>query len=387
MKWYDEKLNFEEVLKKYGADVVYGPTAAANDLVTQAILLEWFFDYKTAPDDPDVFLRYFRRRLNDLYPRYLNQLRIMTVAKNMDPFIVHYFEKQERGIRTADENSRLEKTGTVSREGTTSGSTGNTTVRTPELESETTDSSHRTGETTGTSDSTRTPLLKDETVHSGTDKTVSKADGTTAGTTGSTTEAETSGESTRDTKAKAFGLAYPEANMEGLPVNLEGMEAESLDYVSNGQYTLSQEADTRSETSSTSVTGNSTGEKHDTGESTVTYDTKDTVNRTGTEQTLGTTGGTSKEDETGSSKTTSTGHETTTDTGTSSSTSSDTSTSNGTDTGSKTTEDKNRVDTRELGRDESVADILPRAIAALQGTDELQWFISAMEACFDCTAY
>ena len=39
------------------------------------------------------------------------------------------------------------------------------------------------------------------------------------------------------------------------------------------------------------------------------------------------------------------------------------------------------------GRTESVADIVPRAIAAIVNHNELMWFRDAMCVCFDCTSY
>lgn len=61
-------------------------------------------------------------------------------------------------------------------------------------------------------------------------------------------------------------------------------------------------------------------------------------------------------------------------------------------TGSDTTKDVNKNDTTSdtehihKGRNESVADIIPRAMSAITGSDPFTWFKKQLTVCFDCFA-
>jgi hypothetical protein len=59
-------------------------------------------------------------------------------------------------------------------------------------------------------------------------------------------------------------------------------------------------------------------------------------------------------------------------------------TNNNTRTQTGTGNDSSKLEIAEQGRTESPADILPRAVAAIIGSDEIQYLITGLMPCFDC---
>ena len=125
---------FQELCDEMGLANVFSGTDA--DATIRAAFLEWLFDYRLCDPDDTVFLRYFRRRFNNLYPRYLEQLRILTIKGNMDPFVTVYYQDlldkqgQENGVSVRN------TVGSSNGASTTSNTGGSVTVRTPNLRNE-----------------------------------------------------------------------------------------------------------------------------------------------------------------------------------------------------------------------------------------------------------
>lgn len=387
MIWQDEKPSFEDIVETYGNEQIYGTTVMADDKATQQLLLDWFFDYKIAPDDSTTFLKYFRRRINDLYPRYLSQVRIMTISSNIDPFVQHYFERQEKGTRKDTETGKADSTQTTEKTITGNTESSNTSTRTPDITTKSDTNRSVSGNGSTNSTTTITPNITEESRKSGSDSTeiTTNKSGSTSGESSTTSDSENS--KTGNDKSKGFGIAYPEANMAALPVSLDDMASETLDYVSNGNYNLSStnESGTVKETS---VGNESTSqEEEETREETATYGGITTNTRKGTESTVRGDENTSNSTETGTNTSATTGTEKNEGSNKSSNTANETGNITGSNTSEKTNEGIHTADTREQGRNESVTDILARVIPVLQGTDELLWFVKSLEVCFDCFDY
>lgn len=141
---------FQELTDDIGSAAIYNGTNV--DQALQGVLLDWLFDYRLCDPDQNVFLRYYRRRLNNLYPKYLEQVRILTMRDNFDPFVTEYFQDilnkngQEIGMSTKSVEGSVTGGNSVLHSG------GTTTTRTPNLvntaSEESTDS--MTGSVSGT---------------------------------------------------------------------------------------------------------------------------------------------------------------------------------------------------------------------------------------------
>lgn len=183
----------------------------------------------------------------------------------------------------------------------------------------------------------RTPTLTDTSVISG---------GHTDTRTPNVTNTQTSGNTT---KTDAFAMAYPESQLSALSTDLDLDDPRDITYAQSESL-----AGTKSEGSATSTeTGTETNQ--------TVYNSETTTNQqTGTETTVTSQSGTDSV--------------------------------NATDTGTDTTETTNEGTSESetgrvhKGRTESVADILPRAAAAIKGSDAFTWFKNEMKVCFDLYA-
>lgn len=330
---------FEELADEIGLSAIFTGTDA--DETIQNIFLEWFFDCKLCSDNDTTFLRYFRRRFNNLYPMYLDQVRVLSVKGNFDPYVTEYY--QDLLNKTGTETSEGTRSTTESNESETTATKGSgvTTVRTPDI--------------TVTNADTNTSNTEQDTTHGGSDTVRRTGTDTTANTENTST--------TSDSKSDAFGIAYPESNLGAIPADLTA--ARSIDYANSESLTMG--------TSTTTGTGSSS--------STVTYNTTDTNSYGATVNVQGEQTDTSNREQ----------HETGTERTVTTNNGSDVNSVEGSKTGSETSAGtKNLTDEvkqEHKGRNESIADIIPRAVQAITSTNELKWFRDSMLVCFDCTEY
>lgn len=295
--WYDKTPTFEEYIKKHSLDELFENTEAANDKATQNLIYDQYYNYSICTDNENDFAKYFKRRINLSYSRYKDQLRIMTVSGNMDPFINHYMETIASNERngSSEISNKIKTDGTTSSTNAASGS--NEVVRTPDLIN-TIEDNH-----SNNTSNTRTDDLQG------------------------------------DTKANAFNIAYPEANMENIPVSLD--EAPSINYANSQQYSLGKTTNTGTQTVVGSDEGNSSS----------------TSTSKGTEKTTQKSSDNSKQD------------------GTSSSIS--------VNEGKGSTNETSNDARREKGRSEAIQDMLPRAIKAIRGCNAITWLLDELLVCFD----
>ena len=304
-------MTFDEIITKRGQATVFNNTDV--DAATQNLLIDWYFDYglcTSEKDDPngDKFLRYFQRNCNLYYPRYTQLLRVLQVKENLDPYVTDYLEEVVNRVDSTTGNSETTRTPDLTRTETTTPTVSTTTTRTPN----TTDTSIVTGGHTDT----RTP------------------------NTTSTTETES------ENKSDAFGITYPESQLNGVSLDIDTTTSRSIDYAS----TESLAGAKSTGESTTTETGTETNQ--------TVYNSETTTNTaTGTETTVvSQTGDDTRETvESGTD---------TTETSNSGSLVSDTGTIH-------------------KGRNESVADIIPRAMKAITGSDAFTWFKAEMKVCFD----
>lgn len=294
---------------------------------------------------------------------------------------------------------------------------------------------------TGSNAGSRVQNLNDHSIHGGytTDAGTSSSSSTDSNTDSSVSNSDASSSST--TYSDSFAISYPEANIgQGGNLSLDlGPNAGSTRSIiyaqsealggSKSDSTADNDTTTTSNHSGASATNGTTGNRHD-------VNTNDDTTHTGSESTMGSTSDTGHQEHSGQDTVTSTGTERTDATASgavaSSHTGEDTTHETGTDstdrnanggstdsldgttnvhqTGTETTahagavknsvtesneNDQNEIGTAsrtnddtlqgvEKGRDESVADIIPRVMKALQNTNELKWFIQSLEVCFDC---
>ena len=395
---------FEELVNSLpnGLEDVFEGTNA--DEATQESFLEWLFDYRLCAED-NVFLRYFRRRFNNLYPRYLEQLRILSIRDNFDPYVTEYF--QDVTNRNGQANDTATHTIEVEGEtGTTeSGTNENTTTRTPNLTTtnvlaETTvDDADTVTNGTSSMDKTGTDEVTGSGSSSlrktGTETTASSGTSQMLRTGTDTTETTSENDSTTDAKSDAFGIAYPESNLGSLNVNAQGINSRNIDYANSetigNTYTTNHEEGEGSstvthDTADNGSTSDNTTKTYNTTDTDTTSDTKTTeydTNESGT--TNETTAYDNETTHNANGTVTETGTETTAVEGETSKTSSSTNTSTTTQSEEGTKTNLETVNSEHKGRTESVADIIPRAVKAIINTNELMWFIDAMKVCFDCT--
>lgn len=415
---WEQNKTFEELADEIGLSTIFEGTEADESI--QQAFLEWLFDYRLCSDNDNTFLRYFRRRFNNLYPRYLEQVRVLTIKANFDPFVTEYFQDVLK--RSGSENTSNTKTGSgeVSNSVVATKGSGSVTVRTPDLETEVTDTNtvsntqnttnsgsdalRRTGTETIDRDGTDT-LTKtgtDSLARTGTEQLDKDATNTTTRTGTDATANSEQSSSSSSSKSDAFGIAYPEANLNSIPADLT--TPRSIDYANSESLSLASSETSGSGSSTSTVTHNTVDDlvvdetdvtTHNTLDTTThnttdtnTHDTTDvtTHNTTDTTSYGMITDATSETEGNNHSIQSESGTETTTVTNSGS----DTTVTEGsnstseTDSGQRTSSDN--VKQEHKGRHESVADIVPRAVKAIINTNELMWFIDSMKVCFDCTS-
>ena len=319
-------ITFQELTDKIGSAEIYSGTQV--DQATQAALLEWNFDRPLSMIDGQetTWLRHYRRNLNMFYPIYLDYLRVETVRSNMDPFITEFMERIHEDTGTSTASGSGSKSGQSSNTGSDRTVTDNRQVRTPDLT------------TAGTNGNTRTDNLATSSTNSDT--------GTVAN--------NGSDSSTDNTEQRNMNVAYPEANMNAIPNDIDNFPT-NIDYAESevdqfGKNTHSG-TNTNTETRNLSQTGSGTqtGTVTDAGSSNVHETGTDTVDFDGDVQ-----------------KTTS-----------GSATNSETTTS------SNSTLDTRNIEETEQGRHESIADLLPKAISAITSTNSIKWLVNSLQLCFD----
>lgn len=406
-------------------------TGTDVDQATQAALLEWLFDsYLSTPDDSpasiDKWIRQYLRYVNMNYPIYLDLLKMDLVRSTMDPFVTELIERIIEGTGETTEAGSTSKNGTTGKttvtdkdvdvnKGTSfSGNTSehtvtdNAEVRTPNLEiadqGSTTVSETVSGTERDITDNTelRTPNLSTSETNGNTrtDNTQAATTSTDTGTINTDTDI-----STEDgTQARAMQIAYPEANMNAIPVDINNFptnidyaegEADNFGHGTHTEDNQSQETRNLASSSTTNNTGTVTdaGSKSATQTGTeqtdfdgdVSKTTNGTNNGTGSETNIRTETGTERTDfdgdisksitrqDTGSEDITTAEDETKTEQGTTSET--------GTSSNTVSSEDNKQENVE--GRHESIADILPRACKAIKSTNALKWFVQVLQPCFD----
>lgn len=320
-------MTFEQLNDQLGAETIYSGTSV--DQATQGALLEWCFDrVLTISDESEIntWLRYYRRNLNMFYPIYQDRLRIESVRSNMDPFITDFMERIHEDTTTSTSAGTRVKNGTHGDSDSEQTITDNTGVRTPDLT------------TTGSNSDTQT--------NSSTSSNSSR-------TLGETTSAGT--DSTEDnTKTRGLNIQYPEANLNGVPVDIDGFPS-TVDYAEG-------ESDTF-------------GKQEHEGSSTSSQTTDNTTTDSGSQNSTSTASGTNSVRETGHDTNKFDGNVVRTKSSNGNNTESETNTGSSSD--SRSGEDT------EQGRHESPADILPRAIQAITSTNSIKWFVDTLQICFD----
>lgn len=368
---FQRNKTFEELIDKIGLAEVFSGTDA--DEATQEAFQEWLFDYPLCSDNDNTFLRYFRRRFNNLYPRYLEQVRILSIKANFDPYVTDYFQDVIKHNGTENSSSEKVSSGENGSKVTSAKGSGSTTIRTPDLQT------HTIGENEIDNDTTSQNSGSDSTSHTGT-VTVDRDGTNTTNRTGTDkTETNDKANSTAESKTDGFGIAYPEANLGSIPLSLDAER--SIDYANSESISMSKSTTTATDDNTSTVT-------HNTEDKSVVNETDKTTNDTTDATTYGMKNvGSSTTKGSDETTQTQTGKETTTVTsnGEDVQTTEGTNSTKDTESGERTHSDKETHEHK--GRSESVADIVPRAVKAIINTNELMWFIDSMKVCFDCTDF
>lgn len=402
---------FQQLVDEITLEEVFSGTDV--DAATQAALLEWLFDYPLCADD-NTFLRYFRRKLNNVYPMYKDRVRISTIKGNMDPFVVDFMERlhADRSTIQGVESGTRATTGSQT-DGYTTTVTDNAR-RDPHLTDQTHGTDTRTPNLTKTENLSKTDVSSSTNSNNTTETRDLSTDTSTGNTetrnlryltNGSNEEQRdlttaNEGETHSNTKNRAFNVQYPEANlgqsMGGIPSSVDNYPA-LIDYVSDETDTIGS-ADSTSEDTRTEggeILTTTVDDRKETG--TVSNSGSSTVDEDGTIRTVGSGSTNGTDTVTGNTTTKEVGtethasNETRTQSGyeTSESTSTTINTRTGDNESSETssldkTQTKNgRVEEVEQGRHESVVDILPRAIKAIVSTNDLKWLVDQCLTCFD----
>lgn len=431
-------MTFQDLVDEIGLDEVFLNTSV--DVATQNCILEWYFDYELADDNTNTWLRKFRRRINDFYPRYKESVRIMSIKSNMDPFITEFMQTVHNSSDTKNTTFTESNDGSkIVAYGKTSTYTDQNTLQSGISEIETYNNikdEHSRGvngiQTTtsynnvrdehsrganGIQSTTTYNSVRDE--HSrgvnGIQSTTSynnyKEDvtGGSFGNSSDTTSGDpqqTTDAVTNTSKGRVMNIAYPEANMGSIGLGVDGGISD-IGYASNetrnwgedrlGATCMKQHLDQLVEseyddtneshktiTGSQTVTETGTDANTRTGSQSVTETGTDTSTRSGSQSVTET--GTDTNTKTGNKTTTHSGSDITNKTGSTSNGGRDTTTSE-TDI-SKTGAETQQGQSAEVyqGRHESAADILPRAIKAIMGSDPVKDLVLEIRVCFDCYA-
>lgn len=358
-------MTFQELVDEMSLDTIFLNTSV--DVATQNALLEWFFDYDLADDDTSKWLRYFRRRCNDIYPKYKDLVRVMSVKSNLDPFITEFMERihtssdvknltltiRDRNVRHLEYGKRVDTTDVKTVQPHTTKTEEFNNVR----------DIHDRGANGVKSTTTYTNYRED---------TLGSVDGGSTDKT-SGNPYQTSAAVENNSQGRGVSIAYPEANMGSIGSGVNG-GTDNIGYASSenrswqkdnlGATRVDQKLDEK-----VTNTHNESNESHKTinGTHAITETGTDTTTRSGSIVTS-----MQGSDYTNAIKgVVYDGTDSTTDDGTKTHTGSDT--VNGRDT-----------DIQQGRHGVSPAEILPKAVQAIIGSDEIQYLISSMQVCFDC---
>lgn len=200
-----------------------------------------------------------------------------------------------------------------------------------------------TGNTTGTT----TPNLTTTTTKTGTDTTAGTNGNTETRDLTSTTESKDTTDATANGKNRNFSIAYPEANMGEIPASID--DTPSIAYASGENYGLSKQTTNSTTAGKSTTTDTGTLKNEGSNNTTLTHNTTDETKNTGT-------------------------NETSTESNTAT-------TAEGADKEGGT--DNTDFERIQKGRVESVADIIPRVISAIEMTDPTKYFIEKIKICFN----
>lgn len=400
-------MNFQDLVDKIGIGTVFQNTSV--DMATQNCILEWLFDYDLCDDDETMWLRKFRRRCNDIYPKYLAMVRVMTVKDNMDPFITVFMEKIHNSTDLKSTTLTLRDNGAASQ---SDGRTIVTDRDKREIDNRTmrdnrsivTDKDNSEVDTRTSTDTYNNLRDAHDRGQNGivTDTFYDDYRETTTGSSSGRNSDVTSGDPyaiagavDSNGESRSIGIAYPEANMGSIPngVASESGATSDIAYATNESrqfsknHAGSQRTDNHlDQTVTTNYSDSNSNSKTINGTYTNTETGTDTTTRTGS--VVNSKGG--RLDTTEDSTVTDTLNRThggslntdeditVTDNLTRQNTHNSTKTTTGSDNGST------KLEMAEQGRTESPADILPRAINAIIGSDEIQYLITSLMPCFDC---
>lgn len=363
-------MTFQELVDKRGIMGVFSSTGV--DLATQNCILEWCFDYELSDDDPEIWLRYFRRRCLEIYPRYSELVRIMSVKTNMDPFIQVFMQRVHKSSDMKDMSFVESKNGNTGEISVVAVAKDGSKIENDNKKVVHHFTDYEEIHDYGQNGVTHTDTYDD--YHEITNKTAmgqstDRVRGTDTDNFTRTDAVTTSGE------GRNINIAYPEANMGSIPngVASEGGATSNIAYAA---------AESRSFTKNTTPV-------------TKTYENKDVK----TESDYGDVDSSDKSI-TGSHEVKDMGQEHFSkqgeyydqNSGGTTSITSDEQTQNKTsaisNTDSKTNfssgSSEGELQIAEQGRTESPADILPRAVNAIISSDEIKFLITGLMPCFDC---
>jgi len=358
-------MTFQDLIDKIGIDNVFLNTSV--DLATQNCLLEWFFDYDLCDsDDTTKWLRYFRRRINDVYPKYNEMVRVMTAKSNMDPFITEFMQKihntqdlKNKQLTAYDDTT---KTTTYNTENNDNGWNHFSPLAERYTQYINIQDVHDRGPNGITNKTDYLNFKEDVT-----------------GASHSSNEESVSGDPYNTTNAvhnegasRGVAIAYPEANMGSIGRGVNGGTSD-VGYASSEQRNWDE-----------TDLGATRADQH--------LDERTKGKNQSSDETHKVTSGGYKQTEIGTDTNTRNGLEKQYGQGTDLTEFSDTKTKRGTDTNvtdgkkSELGQENGTSQGKEMyqGRHKSPAEILPQAIRAIVSTDEIKWLIDKMMICFDC---
>ena len=356
-------MTFQELIDEQGLDNVFLNTSV--DLATQNCIQEWFFDYELADEDSAKWLRYFRRRCNEFYPKYKEMVRLMSIKSNVDPFITEFMERvrnssdlKNTSIRETSSGTKQITYGKIDTKRDSITETPGTSVT--ETYNSITDRHDRNGGIVNTTEYTNYR----EQVNGGSSGSSSD---TTSGDPYATTDAvHNTG------KGRGIDIAYPEANMGSIGMGVDG-GINDIGYASSESRNWTEEnlGATRQEQHLDTLVESE-------------YDDSNNSTKTITGSYSNTESGIDTNTRTGSKTTAKSGIDQTVKSGSSTLSGTDSIQDGGTTT--ETGEETNQGQDAEVyqGRHESAVDILPRAIRAIIGSDEIKYLITSLQICFDC---
>lgn len=138
---YSVEDTFEELCDRLGIDKVFEGTDV--DAATQQALLDFFFDFEIC-DSENKFLRRFRQRLNQYYDQYLQEVRVLSVRDNFDPYVTNYFQDVKKHSGTKDTVGNIEYNNKRTDDYTTSSSSQNVETHNLKTNTDTSDNTNTT---------------------------------------------------------------------------------------------------------------------------------------------------------------------------------------------------------------------------------------------------